>query len=192
MNVALALTQWTALLLLRLVLIIVGLPIVAVALPFRRNTTSVSDQRPIVVLPSWAWLWSNDYDGVLGDKRGWWDANAPFGLGANHLFSMWVWTAVRNPVNNLRLIPGVSCPVNECHISHAGQRTVEDKPGQGGWQFVTAARRSSRWYGFYAVYQWSDTRAFVVRIGYKIKPGHMLTVEPPKGMTFKINPWKAI
>lgn len=192
MNLLLALTQWTLLLTVRLVLILLGLPIVAIALPFRHLALSISDKRPILVLPSWAWLWSNDFDGLTGDKRLWWHEHAPFGLGAHHWFSMWVWTAVRNPVNNLRRIPGLSCPVSECAITYAGQRVVEDKPNKDGWQFVTAYRRSSRWYGFYFVHCWSDTRAFVVRLGYKIKPEHGGQNEPPKGATFKINPWKEI
>lgn len=192
MPILFALGQWITLLTIRLVLIVLGWLIVAAAIPFRKLARSASDGRPILTLPSWAWLWSNDLDGLTGDKRLWWHANAPFGLGAHHWFSMWVWAAWRNPANNMRLVPGISCPVSECSITYAGQRVVEDKPNQSGWQFVTAARRSSRWYGFYFVHCWSDTRAFVVRIGFKIKPDHAGGNEPSKGMTFKVNPWKAI
>ncbi len=192
MNLILALTQWTTIFVLRLILILLGLPIVAAAIPFRHLALSVSDNRPILVLPAWAWLWSNDFDGLTGDKRGWWADNTPFGLNVNDWFSMWVWAAWRNPVNNLRRVPGLSCPVSECSIAYAGQALVEDRAGQAGWQLVTARRRSSRWYGFYLVHCWSDTRAFVIRMGYKIKPSHAGSDEEPKGATFKINPWKSI
>lgn len=192
MHLLLALTQWTALLAVRLLLILLGFFVVAAAIPFRKLQRSKSDGRSIINLPRWAWLWGNDYDGLLGDKRGWWVDNTPFGWRVNSFAAMWWWAAVRNPVNNLRLVAGISCPVSECSISYAGDRTVEDKPGRGGWQFVIAERRTSVWYGFYLVHEWSATRAFVIRVGYKIKPSHAGSSEPPKGVTFKLNPWKEI
>lgn len=194
MNIVLALTQWVVLIALRVMLIVLGLPIVALAIPFRVHALSASDGRPVVNLPRWAWLWGNDFDGLLGDKRGWWADNTPFGLPADSFLSMWWWAAIRNPVNNLRLVPGISCPVSECHIAYQGHYTVEDKPNLGGWQFVAARRIGgrSRWYGFYFVHEWSATRAFVIRIGYKIKPSHQGSDEPAKGVTFKLNPWKEI
>lgn|SRR3990167_8955588 len=192
MHFLLAITQWAVLLLARVVLILLGLIIVAAAIPGRSLSRSRSDGRPIINLPRWAWLWGNDYDGLLGDKRGWWVDNTPFGWKVNSFAAMWWWAAIRNPVNNLRLVSGGNCPVSECSISYAGDRVVEDKPGMGGWQFVVAERRTSAWYGFYLVHEWSATRAFVLRIGFKIKPSHAVSAEPPKGMTFKINPWKEI
>lgn len=194
MNLALALIQWAALIVVRVLLIVFGLPIVALAIPFRAPAASVSDSRKIVSLPRWAWLWGNDFDGLLGDKRGWWVENTPFDWPADSFAAMWWWAAIRNPANNLRLVPGISCPVSECLITYRGHYTVEDKPNMGGWQFVAARRRGgqSRWYGFYFVHEWSATRAFVIRVGHKIKPSHMGGGEPGKGMTFKLNPFKEI
>lgn len=204
--------QWFALLVVRVVLILVGLPAVALAMPFSVIAHSVSDGRLIENLPRWAWLFGNDYDGLQGDKRGWWADNCDdlvlFGLlpllrrlgftvdwlAVDSWLARWWWAAVRNPVNNLRLVPGFSCPVSECEIRYLGDYAVEDKPGQGGWQFVSARRRGgvSRWYGFYLALPYGPARAFVVRLGYKVKPAHQDTTEPGKGMTFKINPAKAI
>lgn len=194
MNLLLALIQWALLIAVRVILILLGLPIVALAIPFRVDGVSASDGRPIVNLPRWAWLWGNDFDGLSGDKRGWWADNTPFGWAVDSFAAMWWWAAIRNPVNNLRLVPGISCPVSECLITYSGSYAVEDKPGMSGWQFVTAQRVGgrSRWCGFYLVHQWSDTRAFVIRIGYKIKPSHQGGDEPAKGMTFKLNPLKEI
>lgn len=212
LEIPLALLQWAVLLVVRVVLIVVGLPVVAAAIPFAVPGLSVSDLRPIVNLPRWAWLFGNDYDGLQGDKRGWWDANCDaavlFGLlpllrrlgvpldplTKTHWLARWWWAAVRNPVNNLRLVPGFNCPVSECVIRFLGTAVVEDKPGYCGWQFVAArhAGGRSRWYGFYLVHQWNTSRAFVLRLGYKIKPEHEGSDEPGKGMTFKINPFKAI
>jgi len=204
-DIVLAALQWVALLAVRLVLIVLGLPLVAVAIPFAVPGHSLSDGRRIVNLPRWAWLWGNDFDGLDGDKRLWWadscDALVLFGLlpllrrvglplgslPVTSWLARWWWAALRNPVNNLRLVSGVSCPVSECAIAYLGQYSVEDKPGKGGWQFVRATRRGglSRWYGFYAVRELSATTARVVRLGFKIKPSHDGSAEPAKGMTFK-------
>lgn len=188
------LIQWLVVLTVRLLLIATGFVMVPLALPFREWSTSVMDNRRIWTLPLWAWLWSNDFDGTMGDKRGWWDAHAPFGLGAKHWFSQFVWLAIRNPANNFRRTKLGSCPVQECFIAFKGDFRVSDKPGMGGWRFIWAKHRdtSRKWYGFYLVKQWSETRALVVRLGFKIEPWHENAGEPPKGFTFKINPWKAI
>lgn len=185
---------WLFMLLARLVLIAAGLVVVPLALPFAGWGHSVDDRRYIRVLPRWAWLWSNDFDGSLGDKRGWWDAHAPFGLGASHWFSQFWWLAIRNPVNNLRRTAWGSCPVSECLIWYSGLRDVADKPGQYGWQLVTAVHRTTgkKWRGFYLAWELTPHRAFVVRLGFKIAPRHENSGEPPKGFTFKINPWKAV
>lgn len=175
-------------------LALLGLVIVPVALLFPNGAASVSDGRPIVVLPDWAWLWSNSFDGSLGDKRGWWDKHTPFGLGAKHFFSQFWWLAIRNPVNNLRRTRIFSCPVSECYVDFVGQFEVADKPGKTGWQFVTAEhKRTERtWHGFYGVWPYGNSRAVVVRLGFKIKPEHEITHELPKGFTFRVNPWKKI
>ncbi|MCO7655663.1 hypothetical protein NJC11_29640 [Pseudomonas aeruginosa] len=208
-----ALVQWTVLALARLAAIVLGLPVVAVAAFFPQAGVSASDGRPIVNLPRWAWLWGNDFDGLDGDKRAWWadncDALVLFGLlpllrrlrlpvpalpVTSWLARFW-WAAVRNPANNMRLLPLFSCPVSECQFGHLGQAVVEDKPGLGGWQFVAAGRpgRLNLWCGFYLVRELTSTRAFVIRLGFKIKPEHAGAIgEPAKGLTFKVNPWKEI
>ncbi|MNH33632.1 hypothetical protein D3C79_941680 [compost metagenome] len=78
-------------------------------------------------------------------------------------------------------------------ITYKGQYVVEDKPGMGGWQFVkTVDQEGKVFYGFYLVHEWSLTRAFVIRFGYKVKPSHAGTIEPAKGFTTKVNLFKAI
>ncbi|MNJ51366.1 hypothetical protein D3C77_466680 [compost metagenome] len=212
LDILLAGCQWLVLLLLRLVLILLGFPVVAVAIHFAAPGVSLSDGRPIVNLPRWVWLWGNDFDGLDGDRRRWWadncDALVWFGLRpllrrcglalgplpVESWSARWWWAAVRNPANNLRFLPWVSCPVSECDFAYLGRYSVEDKPGKGGWQFVRATRRgaASRWYGFYAVRVLSESTAAVLRLGFKIKPEHQGTDEPAKGMTFKVNPAKSI
>lgn len=187
-----ALVQWAGLLLARLACILLGLVVVALAIPFRGPDYSESDGRAIANLPGWAWLWGNDYDGLLGDKRGWWAANTPFGVAVDSFLAMWVWAALRNPANNMRFLSAFSAPIIGSIIAWHGDYVVEDKPGLGGWQFVIVENAGKRWFGFYLVHEWSATRALVVRIGFKVKPDHQGKDEPAKGMTFKINPFKAI
>lgn len=195
MNLLAAVWQWTWMGVVRAVAIVLGLVVVAIAVPFRVSGLSASDARPIVNLPRWAFPWGNDYDGLKGDGRGWWAAYCdeevfwglipllrklglpiPLLLAGDYL-AMWWWAAVRNPTNNLRLLPVFSATIVGSLISYKGDPVVEDKPGQGGWQWV---------------HEWSATRAFVVRLGFKVKPSHQGTDEPPKGVTFKINPLKSI
>jgi len=210
LNLLLVPLQWLFLLVSNLLTDVLGLVVVAIAIPFRVPGVSLSDGRAIVNLPRWAHLFGNDFDGLLGDKRLWWaencDASVLFGLrpllrrlgvplaqlGADSYLAMYWWAAIRNPVNNMRLLSLYSCPVSECEISYRGDAVVEDSPGKGGWQFVTASKGRRRWYGFYLVHEWSATRAFVIRFGFKIKPEQYPADEPAKGMTTKINPFKSI
>lgn len=187
-----ALLQWTWLCAVRVLAIIAGFVVVAVAIPFRVGGSSKSDGRPIINLPRWAWLWGNDYDGLLGDGRGWWAANTPFGVPATSFLAMYWWAAIRNPANNMRLLEAFSAPIVGSLITFKGKSVVEDKPGMGGWQLVTVENSGKRWYGFYLVHEWSSTRAFVIRLGFKVKPQHQGADEPRKGLTFKCSPMKAI
>lgn len=184
--------QWSWLILARLAGIVTGLAVVALTIPFRVPAVSLSDGRPIVNLPRWAWLWGNDFDGLLGDKRGWWSANTPFGWAVDSFAAMYWWAAIRNPANNMRLLDAFSAPIIGSHIGYRGRYVVEDKPGMGGWQFVWAEQGGRRWFGFYLVHEWGNARALVVRLGFKIKPEHAGKNEPRKGLTFKVNPFKAI
>lgn len=192
-HVCKAIIQWTFLTLSNLILDPLGLLVVAIAIPFRVKGISVSDGREIVNLPKWAHLWGNDYDGLLGDKRGWWAENTPFGVPVDSFFAMWWWAAIRNPVNNMRMYSLWQAPVVGSTITYKGDYTVNDRPGEAGWQFVITENAGKFWYGFYFVHQWSDTSAFVIRLGFKVTPEHQgQTDVPPKGIVIKINFNKAI
>lgn len=202
----LAAAQWLLLFPARVGLILLGLLLVPLALPFRVRQgpsvpfTQASGTWQLVVLPAWAWLWSNDRDGALGDKRGWWHLNAPFGLGAYHWFSMFWWLALRNPANNMRFTPLFGCPVTECDYRYWGDERVEDRPGEGGRRLLLATHRKTgrRYYGFYGVWQWSATRAVVIQIGFKGEPkdwAEDYTDDLSRqwaGSTFEINLFKDI
>lgn len=184
--------EWLWLICVTITTTLLGLLVVGVAVFSPVPGVSLSDGRAIVNVRKWAWLWGNDFDGLDGDKRGWWADNTPFGWPVQSKRARWWWAAARNPVNNLRLLKPFSCPVSKCVITFKGKEVVEDKPGLGGWQYVTATLDGKKWSGFYWVWEISKTRAFVVRAGFKIKPEHQGSDEPDKGYTFKVNPWKAI
>lgn len=174
-----------------MILDLIGLVVVAIAIPFRVDGISLSDGRKISNLPKCVWLFGNDYDGLLGDKRMWWAANTPWGLPADHFISMYTWAALRNPVNNMRLTDMFSCPVEGSTITYKGQAHVRDKVGGEGWQFVTTENNGKKWFGFYLVHLWSDKRAFVIRLGYKTEPSDAGSTER-QGMTTKVNLFKQI
>jgi hypothetical protein len=204
---AIAFLHTLGLIALRIVLILLGVLVVPLALPFRRTdestrtpfTDAVGDW-VLITLPAWAWLWSNDRDGAVGDKRGWWHTNAPFGLGAHHWLSMLLWLAYRNPANNARFTRFMGCPVTECTFEFWGDEVVKDKPGQGGLRFLIATHRETgrKYYGLYFVKTWSNKRALVVQIGFKGEPSDWSEdysgdeSRQWKGLTFEINPWKDI
>lgn len=198
--------QWALFLPLRVTLILLGLVVVPLALPFLtiENPPVAFTQAPgywgLGRLPAWAWLWSNDRDGALGDKRGWWHLNAPFDLGAYHWFSQFWWLAIRNPANNMRFHPWFSCPVAECDYRYWGSEGVKDRPGQGGRRLILATHKTTgrRYYGFYGVWQLRATRALVIQVGFKPEPSDWkedYSADPTaqwKGLTFEVNPWKGI
>ena len=199
-DVVKALLQWTLLAIVRLVFIVLGFIVVAVAIPFRVPEESVSDGRPIVNLPKWAWVWGNDHDGLLGDKRHWWADNTPFGVDVNSFLAMYWWTAIRNPANNMRHLSWFSAPIVGSTIEYVGDYVVEDRPREGGWHFTKTKNEGKTYYGFHAVWEWKGIfgkltkheRGFVLRLGFKVKPEHQDQDEPRKGMTFRIIPWKIL
>jgi hypothetical protein len=88
-----------------LILAIIGLPICALLSLMRLWKPTYSEITKKIVFtwsPEWAWLWSNDEDGILPP----WYAAANPTWGVRRLaFS---WTVWRNSVGNLRFVRGVS------------------------------------------------------------------------------------
>lgn len=227
-HVFLAAAQWLLLFPVRVVLILVGLVVVPLAMPLLVTEgppvpfTQAPGNWQFKRLPAWAWLWSNDRDGAAGDKRGWWHLNAPFGLGAYHPLSMFVWLALRNPANNMRFTRWLGCPVTECDYRYWGDENVEDRPGDGGCRLLLATHKTSgrSYYGLYWVKEWTLSsvpglawavqrlpkvaalvaapRAVVVQLGFKGEPkdwAEDYTGDLSRqwaGMTYEVNPFKRI
>lgn len=83
-------------------LAIVGLPICAVLAA--GGCALVDPNTSLYHWPKWAWLWDNDEDGVYPH---WYCVANPTWSPRRTMF---VWTALRNSVNNFRYVRGVSKP----------------------------------------------------------------------------------
>lgn len=186
-----AIIGWVLIVPIRLFLVILGLPLVALGLLFKQenfNTSNPFTQHNKhrdwwhVGLPKFLWIWSNDREGAKGDKRGWWDKNCPTG-NSEDFYSQWIWMAVRNPANNLRFTPGFSVNLADHNVIILGGKyhVDDDDDGSGlGWQFC----KVDSGIGYYSFYYLSNPmpdwlvkifpslkdHVFQFRIGHKIKP----------------------
>lgn len=97
---------------------LLGSLVTALAIPFAESSLKVSTpyrdapekgRWHLRKLPKWAWLWSNDIDGTLGDYRGEWAEKRNWR--PNTWLSQWLWLW-RNPINNLRHVMLPLCGIN--------------------------------------------------------------------------------
>ena len=185
--------------LLRVPMILLGLPVVWFALDYIRPFTTDTG-RQITRLPRWALWWDNAYDGVDGDARLWWDdyCRAEYDLPATAKYCRWRWTAMRNPANYFsRNICGVD--VSTLTIQQvAGNIEYEGKPPYRGF-FVYRGTDGKRIYPrFYAEYAFNGTHGLMIDIGWKIKLSHNGTPSDApekdrvKGIVAVISPWKEL
>lgn len=83
-----------------LVLTVVGIPVVAALAAVGAFYYDVQHDR--VHFPLWAWIWDNEEDGVCAS---WYQLDNQH---RNLKINIFMWSALRNPCNNLRFVPGVS------------------------------------------------------------------------------------
>ena len=183
---------------------LLGLIVVAIALPFRKEypeTRKPFLQYPgewmLVRLPSWALLWDNPHDGAWGDRRGWWDNECG---GCSKFINMYNWMAIRNPANYWsRRVTGVD--VSRCEIVKLGGKDViEEEPGMKEWQFLVAIRDDgTKFHRFWLSWAFGDgNHAIMIDIGWKIKLAHnAITPDADendriKGSVFTLSPYKAL
>ena len=187
---------------------ILGLGVVWFALPYRRT---VGEAKPftqypdlgnwqLVRLPSWALWWDNAFDGVYGDKRGWW-ANyciPQYGSTFDSRKCMWYWTALRNPANYFsRNVCGID--VSTIRVEKvAGNIHDESVAPYRGWFLLRGTdgkRIYPRLYLEFAIYK---TYGLMLDFGWKIKLSHNGTPSDApekdrvKGIVFVVSPWKEL
>lgn len=185
----------------KLVLAAIGLVIVPILLPFRKIDESTRLASGWVFSNIFGWF-GNPFDGLYGDKRGDWitmcrmAGRDPYGY-----WSMWLWAAVRNPVNSWsRVVAG--CDVSRCEITKVwGHDLVIEEPGKGGIQYLVATRDDGKQYfRFFAVIPWlaDPSHAVMLDVGWKIKLSHAGTTPDAtpndryKGLVFTASLWKTL
>ena len=194
-----------------IIITILGLPIVAIALPFRKYGLDIIRFTQYtelgywkkVTLPKWARWWSNEFDGAYGDKRGWWANNCieKYNKQYNQFFPMWMWLAVRNPANYWsRVVTGID--VSECTIKKlAGQDIVSDSIDELGWQFLVAEREDGKlFHSLRFAFPWffSENHIIYGWFGWKLKLSHNAVEKSDidsmrlKGSVFRVSFWKKI
>lgn len=178
--------------LIQLPVILLGLPLVAIGITFRRVVRN-SEGRIITRLPKWLLPWDNSVDGLLGDKRGYYER---YTEGWNPYFAMWWWAAIRNPANYFKRFI-LTCDVSRCCITKlAGQDYVRDDFNSTGWQLLQAERDDGRkYYHYYLVRRWGQSdRALVIELGFKFRLGDEQDagIRRFKGFTFEVAPFKDI
>lgn len=164
---------WPLMLVLSGILWILGIPICAMLArseDWKESTNYLHPDRVIKVWGrKWAWLWSNDEDGVTGHPE--WQERYK----DSPRWGAFRWSAIRNPSNNLRFVKGLSFKIDPARVGSVGNSADPAKrmpvdaqplPGVTKWAFT--------WQLPYAgvVYrrQLTDTRHFQIRLGWKLLP----------------------
>ena len=155
----------------------------------------------LVRLPAWLLWWDNAFDGLLGDRRGWWDnyCRENYGKSSASYYSMWQWAALRNPANYWsRVLTG--CDVTQCIVTKLAGADVADEDNPG-WQFIVAERGDGACFHlvqFCLPWRFNRQRAVFGRFGWKIKLAHNnLPIDASekdriKGSVYRISFWKNI
>lgn len=187
--VLLFLLQTTILTVSYFVLYIIGLFITPIGLMYSIKDSSIKDNRDIDNFPKLLWLFGNDVDGTLGDKKFQWDRDADetvlfgllpilrkLGFKINHIDSKsfiarYWWMAIKNPLSNLKLIPYLSCPINKCIINVFGNEEIKNNRG---FRFISATHKylNFTWCNFYCIYKYPfiSNKALEINLGFDIKP----------------------
>lgn len=190
--------------LLKVPMILLGLPVVWFALPYAKPEGDVTPFRnypgnwQLVRLPRWALWWDNIFDGALGDKRGWWATIECKGVPDTRV-NMWRWMALRNPAGYFsRVICGVD--VSTLTIEQVGGNIQDEGSAPyRGWYLLKGVNSSGRVYPrFYAEFAFWKTYGLMIDIGWKIKLSHngrspdAPMVDRLKGIVFVISPAKEL
>lgn len=126
--------------------------------------------RTLVQFQWWAWPWNNAEDGVDGLRGGaveqqWW-ADKTSGMSSAR--RIWMWAAVRNPVDSLRFVPVINPKIDSARVRFVGM-DHEPAKGEGGWYFA--------WQGLYSCIRY-ETKSWRLWLGWKLKPQDAAGVRP--------------
>jgi len=118
----------------------------------------------------WMWLYNNSEDGIDGRRGGdpaqrWWMERTRIRTVRERIF---LWSALRNPANNLRYVP-ILCP--KFRPEWIGFVGTGDEPrnGESGWAYV--------WQGIYSGLYIKTPRVWFW-IGWKFRPSDAKGINP--------------
>jgi hypothetical protein len=140
--VALAPVLWLVRLVILLFFAVVGVLVIAVLAARRiaQPRPSALFNRTVLQFPRWAWLWNNQEDGVDGLRGGdsaqaWWKDRTSNWSDRKRVY---VWSAFRNPVDSLRLVPLLNPNLDPARVRFVGM-DHEPAKGEAGWYFAWLA-----------------------------------------------------
>lgn len=119
-------------------LFVLGLPLIAVAALFTETRAhSIYYDRTLLQFKwRWMWLYCNEEDGIDGLRGGdqdqaWWGADTQ---GWSQWRRIFVWSALRNSVNNLRFVPVLSPRFSPERIAFScGTNWIIRRPAPPAW-----------------------------------------------------------
>jgi hypothetical protein len=160
-HIVISIPIWLLVLAIHLLFILIGLPLIA----WQSGYPTVDENKRLQFRARWMWLYGNREDGIDGrgggdPEQAWWMERTKGVTLRERIFE---WSALRNPVNNLRYIP-VICPKFRPKWIRAVGTGDEPPDGQFGWAFV--------WQGPYSGLYIKTPRIWFW-IGWKFKPSDM-------------------
>jgi hypothetical protein len=172
LRILLSLPVWIARLAVLLFFAILGIPIVALLAwqAWFWPTPSTRFGRTVLQFPLIAWPYCNFEDGVDGLRGGdlaqqWW---ADKTAGWSPQKRVFVWSALRNPVDSLRWVPILNPVIIPRDVRFIGM-DHEPAKGEGGWYFA--------WMGFYSCLRY-ETKTHRLWVGWKLKPEDRNGLQP--------------
>ena len=184
--------------LIKVPMILLGIPLVLIGTQFTRQWVTDTG-RTITRLPQWLLPWDNIYDGLEGDKRGWW-ANyclENYKKPATHWYCMWMWAGFRNPANYFsRITCGVD--ISGLNITSVATHSNPEVAPYKGWYLLRGVGAKKQYPRFYLQWAIKDTYGLMIDLGWKIKLSHndILPSDPEKdrmkGLVWVISPWKEL
>jgi hypothetical protein len=164
LRIILSIPVWLMRLAVMLVLAILGFPVIYVLAwqAWCWPTKSRRFDRVVLQFPLIAWLWNNAEDGVDGLRGGdpaqqWW---ADKTAGWSPQKRIFIWSAIRNPVDSLRWLPLLNPKLEPARVRFVGM-DHEPAKGENGWYFA--------WIGIYSSIR-VERRGWRFWLGWKIKP----------------------
>lgn len=157
---------WLTFLAFRVIMVIIGWVVIPIAALCRAYSSSKSGGQTVWHFTwKWMFLWDNYEDGIANDTY----------VKFNSMFMRIVyWSCFRNPVNNLRIVPYLSCKIDPERVDFRGSfggressevaiRTYDTKVPQ--WFYC--------WQGLYSNFYWQFNafgKLWRLWIGWKIYP----------------------